>query len=307
MIFVLFAFVNVLKYELTEFTKNELGSLDFCFKYDECFSFFLSFMFFSMYNFSMNISKKVLAERFMIFFAGVVQVVGFAISISVEDFSKAFVPYFNVIVPVLNISCAAVCFFLVVFPKFKFLQAAVLFVQGIAMTLNNIIFLGIFLYCLGIVLLFCYGYLKSGKNVKILVCTGLLIVSLLPILFKDVSAFFMAVAYMMFVLFSYFHLYLVIKTNFIDLFPFLGEKISSMKLPEYGGKLRLSEFGISERQMQLLARYKKGNKKYKDLANCFCISESAVKHEMSKFCKKFGVKNVDSLIALLNLYSVEYA
>lgn len=39
--------------------------------------FFLSFMFFSMYNFSMNISKKVLAERFMIFFAGVVQVVGF--------------------------------------------------------------------------------------------------------------------------------------------------------------------------------------------------------------------------------------
>lgn len=270
------------------------------------FLFFLSFMFFSMYNFYMNISKKVLAERFMILFAGIVQVVGFVISISIEDFSKAFVPYFDIVVPVLNISCAAVCFFLAVFPKFRFLQTVVLFVQGIAMTLNNLIFLGIFLYCLGIVLLFCYGYLKSGKNIKILVCAVLLLLSLLPILFKDVSAFFMACAYAFFILFSYFHLYLVIKNNFIDLFPFLGEKISSMKLPEYGGKLRLSEFGISERQMQLLARYKKGNKKYKDLASCFCISESSVKHEMAKFCKKFGVKNVDSLIALLNLYRIEY-
>lgn len=58
----------------------------------------------------MNI-KKVYYERLMIFFAGLVQLIGFFISINIEDFSKSYLPYFNIIVPVANISCAAVCFF----------------------------------------------------------------------------------------------------------------------------------------------------------------------------------------------------
>lgn len=86
----------------------------------------------------------------MIFFVATVQCIGFIISIVIEDFSKSFLPHFEIIVPIANISCSLICLYLVLFPKVRILQSAVLFIQGIILTLNNMIFLGIFLYCFGI-------------------------------------------------------------------------------------------------------------------------------------------------------------
>lgn len=249
----------------------------------------------------MNINKKVLYERLMIFFAGIVQVFGFIISITVEDFSKSYVPYFDFIVPIVNISCASICFFLVIFPKFRFLQSAVLFIQGIVMTLNNLIFLGVFLYTFGIALLYCYGYLKSKCNIKISVCMILLFISFLPILFKNDFNFFMAIAYSLFLLFSYSHLYLIVKDNLFELFPFLADKISEVNLPEPGGTINR----LSGRQINLVKKYKKGNASYKLLADDFQTSESTIKQEMSKICKFLGVKNIEILLFLLQQYEME--
>ena len=262
-------------------------------------------MLFLLYNFFMNINKKVLYERLMIFFAGIVQVFGFIISITVEDFSKSYVPYFDFIVPIVNISCAAICFFLVIFPKFRFLQSVVLFIQGIVMTLNNLIFLGVFLYTFGIALLCCYGYLKSKCNIKISVCMILLFISFLPILFKNDFNFFMAIAYSLFLLFSYSHLYLIVKDNLFELFPFLADKISEVNLPEPGGTINLAGYGLSDRQINLVKKYKKGNANYKLLADNFQTSESTIKQEMSKICKFLGVKNIEVLLFLLQQYEVE--
>lgn len=253
----------------------------------------------------MKRTKKMVYERLMILFAGIVQIIGFAISITIEDFSKSFVPYFEIIVPVVNSSCAGICFFLVVFPKFRILQSVVLFVQGIVMSLNNMIFLGVFLYCLGIVLLFCYGYLKSNHAIKITVCTIVLLISFLPILHKSVFMFCMALAYLFFVLFSYFHLYFVIKNNLFELFPFLADKISNAELPEPGSTIKLADYGLSERQITVIKEYKKGTANYKKLADSLYTSESTIKQDMSKICKNLGVKNAGMLLPVLNQYNVE--
>ena len=248
--------------------------------------------------------KKVFYERLMILFATLVQVIGFIISITIEDFSKAFVPYCEYIVPFVNIACAAICLFLCVFPKFRVLQSLVLFIQGILMTLNNIIFLGVFLYCLGIALLFCYGYLKL-KFKKIIYCIIPLCIFFFPILYKCVFTFLMTFAYLFFILFSYFHLYSIIKNNLFELFPFLSKKISNIELPEPGNTLNLTDFGLSERQIKLIKEYKKEKTNYKKLADAFYTSESTIKQDMSKICKSLGVKNVDILLFLLNQYYLE--
>lgn len=59
----------------------------------------------------MEIKKSAIYERLMIFFAAVVQVIGFIISITTEDFSKATLPYLDIIIPIINISCAVDFFF----------------------------------------------------------------------------------------------------------------------------------------------------------------------------------------------------
>ena len=77
----------------------------------------------------MRVDKKLNYERLMILFGATVSFVGFIISITIEDFSEAFLPYFNVIVPIVNITSAVMCLFLFIFPKFRIMQSIVVFGQ----------------------------------------------------------------------------------------------------------------------------------------------------------------------------------
>ncbi len=251
----------------------------------------------------MKIEKSVLYERLMIFFAAVVQVIGFFISITIEDYTYSFLPYCKIIVPVVNISCAVICFFLVFFYKIRFMQSVVLFIQGITMTLNNLMFLGLYLYFFGIALLFCYGYLKTGMRKKVILCLTPLFLSLFVILPVSRSKFFMALAYSLFLSFAFSHIYSVLKNSLFDLFPFLSKKISKIDLPHPENQLRLSEYGILGRQSKLVQEFLNGETNYKKLAEIFIISESTVKREMTEICRKLGVENATMLRLLLNQYS----
>ena len=241
----------------------------------------------------------------MIFFAMLVQIIASVISITIEDFSKAFLPHFDIVVPIVNISCSTICLFLLIKPKFRFLQSVVLFLQGITMTLNNLIFLGVFLYCLGIVLLFCYGYIKTQNIKKNFLFTIPILLCFFLILPTSKSSFFMAWAFSLFILCSYFHLYNTIKNSIFDLFPFLSGKISSRDMPETGSSIKLSDYGLSERQIDILRKYLQDSSSYKELAETFLISESSIKKEMATICKNMGVKNTDILSILLQQYKIE--
>ena len=69
--------------------------------------------------------KNIPHERLMIFFAAVVQAVGFIISITIEDFSASFIPYAEKIVPVVNFSGSLISFILVIFPQTEEAGAAI--------------------------------------------------------------------------------------------------------------------------------------------------------------------------------------
>ncbi len=239
----------------------------------------------------------------MIFFAAVVQIVGFFISITIEDFSHSFLPYCQVIVPIVNISCAVVCLFLVFFYKLRIAQSIVLFVQGITMTLNNLMFLGLFLYFLGIAFLFCYGYLKTNIQKKLITVFVPLFLSLFVILPSSRPKFFMALSYSLFLAFTFFHLYNTLKSSLLELFPFLTKKISKIDLPLPEKHLKVCDFGIYGRQNDILKEFVNGESNYKKIAEKFGISESTVKRNMVEICKKLGVKNATMLKMLINQYS----
>lgn len=256
-----------------------------------------------MYNVFMKIEKSALYERLMIFFAAVVQLVGFYISITIEDYAHSFLPYCTIIVPAVNISCAAICLVLVFFYKIRFMQSVVLFIQGITMTLNNLMFLGLYLYFFGIALLFCNGYFKTDIRKKVIICLVPLFLSLFVILPVSRLKFFMAVAYSLFLTFAFSHIYNILKDKMFDLFPFLSKKISKIDLPSPRKQLRLSDYGISGRQSKLVEEFLNGETNYKNLAEIFITSESTVKREMAEICRKLGVENAMMLRLLLNQYS----
>ena len=99
--------------------------------------------------------KKISYERLMILFAALVQIIGFIISLTIEDFRNSIIPCAEKVIPIVNVSGALICVFLFFFNKYRLLQSVISFVQGIFMTLNGHLFLGTFLYSLGVALLFC--------------------------------------------------------------------------------------------------------------------------------------------------------
>lgn len=254
----------------------------------------------------MEIKKSAIYERLMIFFAAVVQVIGFIISITTEDFSKATLPYFYIIIPIINISCAVISFFLVIFIKFRILRSVILFIQGIAMTLNDKLFLGTVLYFIGIALLFSYGYLKSKPIRKIILSLAPLFLSFFAILPNDAKNFSMAWAYSLFLAFVEFHIYSTIKNSLYSLFPFAAKNFSTSDLPEHSESLNPKKYDLTERQVAILNEFMNSKKNYKELADLFLISESSIKREMREICKKFGVENATLLEILLKQYKIAY-
>lgn len=253
----------------------------------------------------MKVEKKAIYERLMILFGATVSFVGFVISITIEDFSEAFLPYFNVIVPIVNITTAVICLFLFIFPKFRIMQSLVVFGQGMVMVLNNLLFLGIFLYFLGVMLLFCNGYLRKRAAPKLICCLGVLFLSFTPIFFKSLHKYFMAVFFLLFVAFSYIYVYWKIRQNLFELFPFLANKITDKQMPEPGSKLNLQDFELTERQIKILKAYINDSKNYKDIGEKFYLSESLVKKEMVIICKCFGVQSIEVLLFLLQQYEID--
>lgn len=114
----------------------------------------------------------------------------------------------------------------------------------------------------------------------------------------------MALAYTLFLLFSYIHLYNCIKSHLFDLFPFLSTKISTAILPTPGNIINFSEYGLSERQEKIIKEFLKDETNYKQLAETFITSESTIKQEMKRICKIFGVENAAMLKLLFKQYNI---
>lgn len=245
-------------------------------------------------------------ERPMIFFAAVVQLVGFFMSLTKTDSSNAFLPYFNIVVPVVNLSCSLICFALVIFHNLKIMQSVVSFIQGIVTTMNNIAFLGIFLYFLGIALLFVNGFLTKKTLRKIFGILSPLFASFFIIMTKSLYDFYMAWMFSLFLMFTYFHIYHSIKESLFTLFPLHAKKISSLNLPNPGEELVLKDYGLTERQIKMTQEFSNGKVSYKELANIFITSQSTIKREMSSICKKLGVENSSLLEVLIEQYKVVF-
>ncbi len=243
-------------------------------------------------------------ERLVIFFAALVQIVGFVISVTIEDYQYSFLPRPEYVIPSVNALGALVCLFLLIFPRFKLLQSLVLFAQGITMTLNNLIFLGTFLYSAGVIFLFCNGFLKERSKKRLAAVLGVWFATLFVMLPQNFLKFCMVFAYSLFVSFFYFYVYASVRKDLLSLFPITAMTLSSVEMPELGQELHLERYQLTDRQIFLVQEYITTRKTYKELAETLKISESTVKKDMTDVFEKLGVQNIASLNVLLSQYKV---
>ena len=258
-----------------------------------------------------NIKQKFSAARVMCFFAFLVLLCAAVMSYKHPREKTTVIPKQDVTVFCINLVSAATALFLTFKPSVWQAQVSLLFIQAVSTTLTGYNTLGTFLYSAFIILCFANGFFKTRTRLKI-TCILLAWVAVLVGYgyyavqwgVRGIMYIHISVATSLFFFAFYFYVYKKLETLLIPLTTAIPQN-PNIKLPPKGTPLHLSNYGLTERQIDLVLEYISSQKSYSQLANQFRVSTSTVKKDMSEVFEKFQVQNLKELHILLLQYFVK--
>ncbi|MBR5867740.1 MAG: hypothetical protein IKZ04_07495, partial [Spirochaetaceae bacterium] len=152
-----------------------------------------------------------------------------------------------------------------------------------------------------LLILCCRGFFKTYLVRKLLVIMAVWLTLLLSLIPFGIDRLIFALGVTIFMMASFLYIHYLL----IDKLSYLIPQIDSAKIHIASGTiLKLSELGFTERQKQCILSYQGELPTYKEVSERLLTSESTIKLEMSKICKKFGVKNREELKILLSRYEL---
>lgn len=250
--------------------------------------------------------NKDFPSKLFNFFGFIVLLVASILSFILDPCPITIIPFPKVTIPILNSLCALFCLYLLLFkPTFYIGQCIVLIVQSVATTLTGYEILGTFLFFAAALILFCEGFFKTNLKEKIYIIVSFWFITTLGIIPFGWDRFILALAVFLFFCGFYIFLYSKLKDLLSTLLP-QNIVTSSVDLPPKGSHLKLSEFSLNERQINILKNYMETKDSYSKLAYNICVSVSTVKREMADVLKIFGVRNINDLYILFLQYEIVY-
>lgn len=258
-----------------------------------------------------NIKQKFSAARVMCFFAFLVLLCAAVMSYKHPREKNTIIPFQDISIFAINSVSAVIALALTFKPSVWQAQVFLLFIQACTTTLTGYNTLGTFLYSAFIILCFANGFFKTKVRLKI----SCILIAWIAVLIgygyyaiqwgtRGVMYIHISIATSLFFFAFYFYVYKKLETLLVPLVPAKPQK-SDIKLPQQGTSLYLSNYGLTERQTNLVLEYLSSEKTYSELAKQFYISESTVKKDMTEIFEKFNVQNIKDLHILLLQYFVK--
>lgn len=205
-----------------------------------------------------------------------------------------------------NAVAACLCVFLFIKPGCKMITYLLFFIEGGVTAHMGFVGIGTLLFTAGCVMVFVNGDFKTRYKEKIAALCLYWILITIGIYFSfniKMAIFEIALTFFHFGLLVCLYKKLESKLSF--LLP-VEEIISpEIPLPVKGSVLRLSDYGISERQKFFIQGTVNGGKTYEELAAEYHVSTSVVKKDMAAACRLLGVTNKEDLRILLLQYKIE--
>lgn len=250
--------------------------------------------------------SKDFPSKLVNFFGFIVLLVASILSIILDPCHITIIPFAKISIPIINSLCTLFCLYLLLFkPTFYIGQCIVLIVQSVTTTLTGYEILGTFLFFAAALILFCEGFFKTNLKEKIYILASFWFITTLGIIPFGWSRFVLALA--VFLFFGGFYVFIYSKLKDL-LNPLLPQNMvnCSIDLPPKGSRIILSNFGLNERQINILKNYMETKDSYSKLAYNICVSVSTVKREMADVLKIFGVRNINDLYILFLQYEIVY-
>ena len=154
-------------------------------------------------------------------------------------------------------------------------------------------------------LLFANKFFTTNAKKKISIFVVIWILTVLSLIPFGIQRFFLELVISFFFAGFYAYVYKKMEHTLSVFIPAKNNLESLINLPERGSKINLEEFGLSERQINLVKDYLTNKTGYKELGQKYFMSTSTVKKDMNDVFKKFDVKNINELYLLLIQFEVE--
>lgn len=242
----------------------------------------------------------------MFLFGSVVLCIATLMNIKTKVPFISVIPATKYVEAVVNGICAVLCLILVFKPEARWLQYTVYIVEAALTTLIGFVGIGTLLFSALIITLFINGFFATKRKRKITllavywcaVAAGLYpAFGIRPLLFEVALTFF----YLAF----FTSVYEKLESKLSYLLPSIDVTTGGIQLPPHGATLTLSDYGLSERQVNFVKLCIENGLTYEQLSEKYHISTSVVKKDMASACKLFGVKNREALRVLLLQYKIK--
>lgn len=210
----------------------------------------------------------------------------------------------NYIYPIVHFICFILG--LIVFIKGnKNLFFLVLQIESFISLTSDFALIGIFLFHSSIFIFYIDYYNSKKANKIIRLC---FLIHSLVLIYNFIIHWESAVLYLLSTVLTYFifkYITELLKNKYSCFIPTTVTKLSKLVNLEPGSKIKLSDFGLTERQCNFIYDYIIKNLSYNDLSEKYYVSLSTVKKEFADSYKIFGVNKLEELHILLLQYQIE--
>lgn len=248
--------------------------------------------------------KWLTIERVVSIVAFVFLSVSFACSLVLNGDPQSIIPRTDIVIPVVHALCAVASLVAFFIPLFS-IQFLIMQIESILTILTNYEQLGVFLFYGSIFLLICKDYTSKYTRPKICVAFSLHVLAIAGYVTHGVPYLFLTIFTSAFYMAFFIWIYYVLKIKFSC---FIPAKISSSsvlanKIP--GSEISLSEYGLTERQINFVMDYLNESASYKTLSEKYFVSISTVKKDFSQIFQIFNVTKLEDLYILLLKYQIK--
>lgn len=261
---------------------------------------FFAFIIKECYYFQMKKTEKYYIIMIIITF--ILLLLASILSFITPAETKSLIPYPHIIIPIINITTTIFAFILILFPKKRFFEYSILTLQCFFTTWTNYETLGTILFIILLSFLFINGFFKSHIYLKFFFLIIFWLITLIGVFPFGLHRTILAYVSTIFFVSVCIYLYEFLKDDLASFFPAVN--VICSKFPSPGSQINLLDYGLTERQIELIKEILYGNTSYQVMADKFITSISTIKGEMSKVYKLLEVDNREELRILLLQYKI---
>ncbi len=214
------------------------------------------------------------------------------------------IPYSKQVIVTVHTICTLLTIFTIFKPSTK-LHVIVFFIESILLILTNYEMLGVMFFYSALAEIKIMDFMKNKRPVNMTIIFVLHIINILFMYTHGWSRTIITLGTSAFMCTFYLWLYSLLKAKFSCIIPTTISENKCLKNKKVGSLIHLSDYNLSERQMQLILDNLHNNLSYKELSDKYFMSISLVKKEFAYIFKVFDVSKIEELHMLLLQYLVE--